>query len=246
MLSWIKSSITKVNGSIEEAIGPEQRSCHRTYDQLLASSSPSRALHLGAGRDKEGKCSQIPDESGVIAFDMDREGLSRNDTGPKIQGDAITLPFDDESFDLVFTEMVFEHLAQPWEVLAEIDRILALGGSLLILVPNPLHYYAKIADLTPFWFHELWLRFNGHDTTDIDAFPTEYEWGRLSQLLTTVSTFEWSITELHSFPGPTSYTRRLPFHAAFVLLDRFLARFKQFHVLYIVQYEKQGRSSTTP
>lgn len=246
MLSLLRESIVEINRSIEAAIGPEQRGCHRVYDRLLASSSPSRALHLGAGRDKEGKCSHISDACEIIAFDVDRRGLSRNDADSKIQGNAVTFPFDDESFDLVFTEMVFEHLAQPWEVLAEIDRILEPGGSVLILVPNPLHYYAQVADLTPFWFHELWLRMNGHDSTDIDAFPTEYEWGRLSQLLTTLNTFEWSITALHSFPGPTSYTRRLPFHSAFVLLDRALARFRQFHVLYIVQYEKQGRSSVIP
>lgn len=240
MLSQIRGSVVKINNSIEDAIGPEQHSCHQTYDGLLAASSPGRALHLGSGRDKEDKCSHLPDESEVVAFDIDREGLSRNDVGPRIQGDAVMLPFEDESFDLVFTEMVFEHLPQPWEVLAEIDRILAPGGSLLVLVPNPLHYYAIVSDLTPFWFHDVWLRLNGHDSTDIDIFPTEYEWGRLSQLLTTASTFNWSIAALHSFPGPTGYTRLLPFHAAFVLLDRFLARFKQFHVNYIVMYRKQG------
>ncbi len=244
MLSRLRDSVVGMNRSIETVIGPEQRNCHRVYDQLLSSLSPSRALHLGSGRDRESKRSNLPDESELIAFDVDRQGLSRNDTESKIQGDAATIPFEEESFDLVFTEMVFEHLAQPWDVLTEIDRILKPGGSVLILVPNPLHYYAQVSDLTPFWFHELWLRMNGHDSTDIDAFPTEYEWGRLSQLLTTASTFDWSITAFHSFPGPTSYTRRLPLHAAFVLLDRILARFKQFHVLYIVQYKKQALSTT--
>lgn len=74
--------------------------------------------------------------------------------------------------------------------------------------------------------------------TEMDAFPTEYEWGRLSHLRTAASEFGWDIVSLHSFPGPTSYTRLLPFHAGFVLLDRLLARHERFHVSYIIHYRK--------
>lgn len=236
MLMKIKNGIIQVNELIEDVIGPEQRDRPQTYEDVLSATSCSRALHLGAGRDKEDWCMRLSDESEILAFDCDREGLSLNDTRVKIQGDATVLPFDDDTFDLVFAEQVFEHLTHPWTVLAELDRIVSPAGSIIILVPNPLHYYAIFADLTPFWFHDLWLRLNGNDMTETDTFPTEYEWGRLSQLRTTASEFDWDVVSLHSFPGPTGYTHFLPFHAGFVLLDRLLSRYQRFHVSYIIHY----------
>lgn len=60
------------------------------------------------------------------------------------------LPFADDSFDLVLSEYVFEHLADPAVVLAEIDRVVRPGSEIIILVPNPAHYYAKVATMTLF------------------------------------------------------------------------------------------------
>ena len=47
-----------------------------------------------------------------------------------------TLPFDNESFDVVTMLAVLEHLEYPLEILNEINRVLKKGGVLILTVPS--------------------------------------------------------------------------------------------------------------
>ncbi len=47
-----------------------------------------------------------------------------------------TLPFPDSSFDAVVSNMVFEHVMHPKEVLRELDRVLKPGGLMLHMWPS--------------------------------------------------------------------------------------------------------------
>jgi SAM-dependent methyltransferase len=49
--------------------------------------------------------------------------------------DGRTFPFPDRSFDAVLCSQVFEHVFTPPEFLAEINRVLRPGGSLVLTVP---------------------------------------------------------------------------------------------------------------
>jgi ubiquinone/menaquinone biosynthesis C-methylase UbiE len=51
------------------------------------------------------------------------------------------LPFDDESFDMVFCKDVLEHLLFPDKTVHEMQRVLKKGGYALIHVPN--HFTIK-------------------------------------------------------------------------------------------------------
>ena len=53
-----------------------------------------------------------------------------------IPGNIEKLPFDNESFDLVYSAFVFEHLDEPEQVLKEAVRVFKKGGNLLIVAPN--------------------------------------------------------------------------------------------------------------
>lgn len=61
-----------------------------------------------------------------------REGL----TMPLVRGDARNLPFQSGSFDLVYSQGVLEHFAQPAEVLQEQYRVLREGAFIVVEVPN--------------------------------------------------------------------------------------------------------------
>jgi len=52
------------------------------------------------------------------------------------EGNLEKLPFEDESYDVVYSAFTFEHLENPKQVLGEAIRVLKIGGKLLIVAPN--------------------------------------------------------------------------------------------------------------
>jgi len=55
-----------------------------------------------------------------------------------LRGDAIHLPFAPQTFDAVVACLVFEHLEEPDDAIAEVARVLAPGGRFLFLLNHPL------------------------------------------------------------------------------------------------------------
>jgi len=53
-----------------------------------------------------------------------------------VHGDALELPFKDESFDVVTVFEVIEHLDDPQKALGEVRRVLKPGGIALISTPR--------------------------------------------------------------------------------------------------------------
>ncbi|OGM26054.1 hypothetical protein A3D01_04810 [Candidatus Woesebacteria bacterium RIFCSPHIGHO2_02_FULL_39_13] len=53
-----------------------------------------------------------------------------------IKGNLETLPFKDESFDLVYSAFTLEHLNKPKKVIDEAIRITKPGGNLVFIAPN--------------------------------------------------------------------------------------------------------------
>jgi SAM-dependent methyltransferase len=56
--------------------------------------------------------------------------------GPVQQGDVCAIPFADTSFDLVLATDLIEHVDDDHRALAEIARVLTVGGHVLITVPT--------------------------------------------------------------------------------------------------------------
>lgn len=81
-------------------------------------------------------------------------------------------PFADNSFDLIFSRYVLEHLEHPERSFNEIARILKPGGRLICLTPNNYHYVPLISNLTPHSFHERIANLRGNLAQD--TFPTFY------------------------------------------------------------------------
>jgi ubiquinone/menaquinone biosynthesis C-methylase UbiE len=59
-------------------------------------------------------------------------------------GDAFSLPFEEDTFDIVFHQGLLEHFRNPDDLIAENRRVLKPGGILLVDVPQRFHYYSII------------------------------------------------------------------------------------------------------
>jgi SAM-dependent methyltransferase len=86
--------------------------------------------------------------------------------------DLTHLPYEDGTFDLVFSKYVFEHLEEPLRAMRELRRVLKPGGHLLIHTPNRWHYVAMFATITPTRFHSWFNAKRGR--VEADTFPTRY------------------------------------------------------------------------
>jgi len=113
----------------------------RRYQDLVAAhlTATTRVLDLGCGR--HGVMERLHRYAGVtVGIDPDLQSLWEHAV-PRLAlacGVAEALPFAGESVDLVCSSWVFEHLPQPGRALAEVARVLAPGGSLVLLSVWPL------------------------------------------------------------------------------------------------------------
>ena len=85
---------------------------------------------------------------------------------------ATGIPYEDNRFDVVFSDNVLEHLEEPLQVFREVVRVLKPGGVFLFKTPNKYHYMPVIARLTPHVFHQYINRLRGR--AEVDTFPTRY------------------------------------------------------------------------
>jgi ubiquinone/menaquinone biosynthesis C-methylase UbiE len=110
----------------------------------------------------------------VVGLDYDFASLKNHKTIPfRVQGDIAKLPFQDNTFDLVTSNMVFEHLQEPESQLAEVCRILRPGGLLIFHTPNVWGYTTLIARRIPSFIKGKLLGFL-EGRREEDVFPTYY------------------------------------------------------------------------
>ncbi|HEX5031911.1 MAG TPA: class I SAM-dependent methyltransferase [Candidatus Eisenbacteria bacterium] len=108
------------------------------------------------------------------AVGVDLERLRRDGAGPDgCRADVGRLPFRDESFDLIISMSVLEHLEDPPAVFRELGRVLRPGGKLVVQTPNRFDYVSLIAHATPFSFHR-WIVPRVMNREEEDVFPTRY------------------------------------------------------------------------
>lgn len=120
---------------------------------LQESSAEDRVLEVGSGA--HGLIFGFDD---VVAVGLDPLAVEYNRLFPAWQNDANTiaaigeeLPFDDESFDLVMSDNVVDHAADPIGIIHELARVLKPGGVLYFSV-NTHHPVYQAASV----LHGLW------------------------------------------------------------------------------------------
>ncbi len=107
-------------------------------------------LDLGSG---EGGTSVVfSNTSKVISFDIKLNRLKKQSYSSsikRINGNAVTLPFKNDLFDLIILQDVIEHVPGIEKLLAEVLRVLKQGGHIYISTPNRYSLINVLSD--PHW-----------------------------------------------------------------------------------------------
>jgi ubiquinone/menaquinone biosynthesis C-methylase UbiE len=144
---------------------------HATYDNDdrvlrpifdLGDVRGKRILEVGAGSGRDSielahrgaivtVIDYVPSSLGVVAENARRAGVHLN----LVCGDGTCMPFDEETFDVVFHQGLMEHFRNPSPLLQDNRRVLKNGGHVVIDVPQRWHIYTvgkKILIAMNRWF----------------------------------------------------------------------------------------------
>jgi SAM-dependent methyltransferase len=123
---------------------------------------------------------------------------------PILRGVGEHLPFAAESFDLVVSVWVLEHLKDPAAVFGEVRRVLRPGGHFVFLTPNlrnPLLVLNRIGKVLPHVQTGLVSRFYGRRETD--TFPVQYRANTVGAVRSLAAAGGLEVAELRVVPDPT-------------------------------------------
>jgi SAM-dependent methyltransferase len=128
-----------------------------------------------------------------------------------VAGSIYELPFANSSFDLVSCNVVMEHLGEPQEALAEVARVLAPAGALVINTPNLWNYgvlaNAVLSKVLPEKFRLGLVR--ASDTREPeDIFPVRYRANTLRRLNSLFAATGFKVHRAAILPQQRAYFRK--------------------------------------
>jgi len=181
------------------------------------------ALNFGAGHSVDDKTRSLKGEvRKVIGVDIDREVVNNANVDETIVIKDDILPFPDNTFDLIWSDYVLEHIEKPGIFIKEIYRVLKPGASFFFRTPNKYHYVSLIARLTPDWFHKLIAnKARGLSSEAHEPYPTFHRLNSRRDLTTYSRLTGFQKMELKFVEAEPSY---LMFHPIPFLLGVFYER----------------------
>ena len=167
---------------LERAIAPDIRYSQLAYEDVLRRHAKEATvwLDLGCGRRilpqwrRESEAAIAESGCRVVGVDVDERALKDNASiALKCGASGATLPFAEDTFDLVTANMVVEHLEDPERQFREISRVMRPDGLFIIHTPNATGYPTLMARLVPRGMKSWMARYlEGRD--DRDVFQTFY------------------------------------------------------------------------
>lgn len=154
-----------------------------------------------------------------------------------------SIPWEDESFDVVFADNVLEHLDDPTTVFREVARVLKPGGRFLAKTPNYHHYVARIASVTPTAVHKRVAAMRGRAFED--TFPTRYKANTRKDIAHHGQAAGLELRSVELIEGRPEYLRPWwPAYLAGAAYERAVnasRRLSRFRVVLIATLDKPGR-----
>jgi SAM-dependent methyltransferase len=129
----------------------------RIRDYARSSPGPLRILEAGCGRRWTLDLTGVSFE--LIGVDLNTDAIyARTDLAEAIVGDLRTVPLPAETYDIVYSSFVLEHVEGAEGVLDAMVAALRPGGLLLLRIPDRDSVYGFAARHSPHWLHVQYMR----------------------------------------------------------------------------------------
>ncbi len=155
-LAYQERKAEHVRGHEDEVINAMKRSSHRVRELLekfQTISSDARVIEVGSGA--HGLIFCFGSESGIgvdpLAVSYGRLFPGWQHSAKTVAACGESLPFADQSFDVVLCDNVVDHAESPKRIVSELVRVLAPGGLLYFTVNVHHPVYAVAAGLHSGW-----------------------------------------------------------------------------------------------
>ena len=172
------------------------------------------AIHLGAGGKEPKKLTDVDLTTLTLyALDPSVRSLRRNSNPNKVVAWGHEIPFPGSSIDVIFSEHVVEHIADPESTLAEARRVLRPGGLFIWVAPNLWSYSGLITHFTPCWFHKLITRLLepiSSRRAREDVFPTHFRLNSIPRIKRLLGKAHFQLLELYTTADAPHYTQIFP------------------------------------
>lgn len=172
----LAGGFSRVDGTMAFYVRVAALLSEATPDPVVVDFGAGRGAFLGHGAPAHRDARLLRGRAGrVIGIDVDEAVLNN----PAVDEAYVVrigepLPVGDSTVDLVVSDYVFEHIADPAWAAGEIDRILRPGGWLCARTPNRRGYIGLGARAVPNSLHVSTLRRLQPQKPAEDTFPTTY------------------------------------------------------------------------
>jgi ubiquinone/menaquinone biosynthesis C-methylase UbiE len=141
-----------------------------------------------------------------VGVDRELAAITDNESTPhRVVAGAGDLPFADGSFDLVTSNMVFEHLEDPDRAIREIRRILRPHGRILLHTPNAGDVITVLARLVPNALHPALVhRLEGRAREDV--YPTRFLFNRPSRIRRVLQHYGFQRVSIERLEHPDTFS----------------------------------------
>lgn len=214
-------------------------------DQLFAGevrrllAPDSVILDLGAGAGIIEELNFRGEVKKVCGLDPDERVVENPHLDEGRVGFGEDIPWENNTFDVIFSDNVFEHLESPQAVFDEVSRVLKPGGRFLAKTPNRRHYVPLAARATPHWFHQFYNGLRGRAAED--TFPTYYLANSPEDVERHARSAGLSIREVQLVEGRPEYLRLSSLtYLAGIAYERLVNAFEmleKYRVLLVVEME---------
>lgn len=147
MRAWQASYLNRFYRSIPGWVDGTTEFHH--FCQRYIQKKNAAVLELGAGPKNKTSAFLKSVSAKLVGLDVD-DGIRKNpDLEQAVLYQGGRFPFQDESFDVVVSDYVNEHLESPVAICREIRRVLVKNGVFIFRTPNVYHYVSIVGRFTP-------------------------------------------------------------------------------------------------